>query len=137
MKKLGRHILAEFTGCNRDLLNNPSEMKRILTNAARQAEATIVETVFHQYNPHGLSGVVVIAESHLSIHTWPEYGYVAADFFTCGDQVDPWKACQYMGEQLGCAEMDTREISRGIPGTTDETLPHKPANIPLAGRKAG
>ncbi len=127
MKKLGRHILAEFTGCDRELLNSFSAIKSILTEAARQADATIVDSVFHHYNPHGLSGVVVIAESHISIHTWPEYGYAAADFFTCGEQVDPWKACHYMKEKLQCIDMAAREIHRGIPEGPDETLPHKPA----------
>ena len=126
MKRLGRHVLAEFAGCDRDLLNNLAAIETILKEAARQADATIVDSVFHHYNPHGLSGVVVIAESHLSIHTWPEYGYAAADFFTCGDQVDPWKACRYMKEQLRCTDMETREVSRGIPDSSDEVLPHKP-----------
>lgn len=127
MKRLGRHVLAEFCGCDRNLLNDRPAMERILGEAARRADATIVDMVFHQYNPHGLSGVVVIAESHISIHTWPEYGYAAADFFTCGEQVDPWKACHYMREQLKCTEMETRELPRGMPGREEEMLPHKPA----------
>jgi S-adenosylmethionine decarboxylase len=127
MKRLGRHILAEFTGCDRELLNDLSAIEPMLKEAARQAEATIVDSVFHRYNPHGLSGVVVIAESHISIHTWPEYGYAAADFFTCGTQVDPWKACNYLKEKLACADMTAREINRGIPDEEDEILPHKPS----------
>ncbi len=129
MKKLGRHILAEFTGCDGELLNDIQAIKSILKEAARQADATIVDSVFHRYNPHGLSGVVVIAESHISIHTWPEYGYAAADFFTCGEQVDPWKACHYMKESLRCTDMAVREVHRGIPDSTDETLPHKPVDV--------
>ncbi len=126
MKRLGQHILVEFSDCDRDLLNDLASIESILTEAARQARATIVDTVFHHYNPHGLSGVVVIAESHISIHTWPEYGYAAADVFTCGDQVDPWKACKYLKDKLRCGNMSTREIPRGIPGHKDEVLPHKP-----------
>jgi len=130
MKRLGRHILAEFTGCDRKLLNDLHAIKPIIEEAARRADATIVESVFHRYNPHGLSGVVVIAESHISIHTWPEYGYAAADFFTCGEQVDPWKACRYMEEKLLCADMVVREVQRGIPDASDEILPHKPVGFP-------
>lgn len=130
MKQLGRHILAEFTGCDCSILNDIERIRKDLMEAARQSRATIVDTVFHQYNPHGLSGVVVIAESHISIHTWPEYGYAAVDFFTCGDQVDPWKACHYMKDRLNCQKMHTREISRGIPGGRKETLPHKPIERP-------
>jgi S-adenosylmethionine decarboxylase len=129
MKRLGRHILAEFTGCDRELLNDLDAIKSILKEAARQADATIVDSVFHRYNPHGLSGVVVIAESHISIHTWPEYGYAAADIFTCGEQVDPWKACHYMKEKLLCTDMGVREIKRGIPYESDELLPHKPTEV--------
>lgn len=128
MKRLGRHILAEFSGCDRNLLNDLPAIEAILKEAARQSRATIVDTVFHRYNPHGLSGVVVIAESHISIHTWPEYGYAAADFFTCGDQVDPWKACHYLKEKLHCQTLSTRELARGIPGHADEILPHKPVD---------
>lgn len=126
MKKLGRHILAEFTDCNREILNNYSAMEEALTEAARQSGATIVQTVFHQYNPHGVSGVIVIAESHISIHTWPEYGYAAVDFFTCGDRVNPWKGCRYLEEKLGSQSVYTQEMNRGIPSVADEILPHKP-----------
>jgi S-adenosylmethionine decarboxylase len=128
MKRLGRHILAEFSGCDREILNDLNAIESILTEAARRSRATIVDTVFHRYNPHGLSGVVVIAESHISIHTWPEYGYAAADFFTCGDQVDPWEACRYLQEHLRSSDLKTREVHRGIPGNTDEVLPHKPVD---------
>jgi S-adenosylmethionine decarboxylase len=132
MKRLGRHILTEFSDCDRNILNDLNAIQTILTEAARQSRATIVDTVFHRYNPHGLSGVVVIAESHISIHTWPEYGYAAADFFTCGDQVDPWAACQYLKDKLDCRNMSTREVVRGIPGSGDEVLPHKPVEDQLA-----
>jgi len=135
MKQLGRHILAEFTGCDTEVLNSIEKVKTALLEAARQSGATIVDSVFHQYNPYGLSGVVVIAESHISIHTWPEYGYAAVDFFTCGDQVDPWKACLYMKEKLACLEMHTQEISRGIPGGPDKIIPHKPLSKPLFDRE--
>ena len=135
MKQLGRHVLAEFTGCDTEILNSIEQVKTALLEAARQSGATIVDSVFHQYNPYGLSGVVVIAESHISIHTWPEYGYAAVDFFTCGDQVDPWKACRYMKEKLACLEMHTQEISRGIPGGPDEIIPHKPLSKPLFDRE--
>ena len=97
-----------------------------MLEAVRLSGATVVQSVFHRYAPQGVSGVVVIAESHISIHTSPEYGYAAADVFTCGDQVDPWKACKYLKEKLRCGNMSTREIPRGIPGHKDEVLPHKP-----------
>lgn len=134
MKKLGRHILAEFAECNKQLLNDTDAIRTILTEAARQSGATIVETVFHEYNPHGLSGVIVIAESHISIHTWPEYGYASVDFFTCGERVDPWKGCQYLEEKLECKSLYTREFDRGIPSDHDEVIPHKPVIDTVARR---
>lgn len=126
MKILGRHILAEFTGCDQGLLNDQKAIEAILLDAARRSGATIVNSVFHRYNPHGLSGIIVIAESHISIHTWPEYGYAAVDFFTCGERVDPWQGCRYLEEKLECSGLHTQEIKRGIPSASDEILPHKP-----------
>ena len=132
MKKLGRHVLAEFTNCDCTRLNNIEEIEKHLTESARQSGATIVKSVFHRYNPHGISGVIVIAESHISIHTWPEYGYAAVDFFTCGESVDPMRACDYLQGALGAEKAHLTEIARGIPSSSDEILAHKPqyADIP-------
>lgn len=135
MKKLGRHILAEFTDCDRNILNDLDAIRSLLTEAARRSGATIVETLFHEYNPHGLSGVIVIAESHISIHTWPEYGYASVDFFTCGERVNPWEGCRYLEQGLGCTSLYTREFDRGIPSEHDEVLPHKPMNLDYPNRE--
>lgn len=129
MKKLGTHILAEFTNCDCKTLDSTELIEKHLTASARASGATIVQTVFHRYNPHGVSGVVVIAESHISIHTWPEYGYAAVDFFTCGDSVDPRKACEYLRIALGASDAHTTEVDRGIPSSHDEVLAHKPLEI--------
>ena len=71
-----------------------------MQNATKAAGATMLSSHKHFYSPHGVSAVVIIAESNLCIHTWPEYGYAAADFFTCGDTVDPWKAFEVLKEFL-------------------------------------
>ncbi len=84
-----------------------------MIGAAEYAKATVVEDVFHKFNPHGISGVVVIAESHLAIHTWPEYGYAAVDLFTCGESVDPWDAFQYISDKLESNNKTTMELKRG------------------------
>ncbi|MCX6829551.1 MAG: adenosylmethionine decarboxylase [candidate division Zixibacteria bacterium] len=125
MKILGRHLLAELAECESDALNNRPELERIMLEAARRSGATVVDSVFHHYNPQGLSGIVVIAESHISIHTWPEYGYAAVDCFTCGSSVDPWKALEYLKEALGCRAPQIRDFSRGIPSASDEIIAHK------------
>ena len=126
MKSLGRHLLAEFYGCDRGILNDPDRIKRIMEEAAVTSGASIVQSVFHLFNPHGISGVVVIAESHLAIHTWPEYGYSAVDIFTCGEEVDPWRAHHYLKEKLRAGSTSTVEMLRGTIDSDGKVLRHKP-----------
>lgn len=126
MKQLGRHLLIEYTGCDKAVLNDEKKLEAIFKTAAQKAGATIVQSVFHRYNPQGISGVIVIAESHLSIHTWPEYCYAAVDLFTCGESVDPYKGHDYITQELVATEVFVREIPRGIPSFFEEKLAHKP-----------
>ncbi len=125
MKILGRHLLAELSGCRKQILEDLSRLEEILNEAARRSGATVVKSVFHRYNPQGLSGIVVIAESHISIHTWPEYEYAAVDCFTCGTRVDPDKALDYIKESLESDSMQVRQLNRGLPSEQDEILAHK------------
>ncbi|NPV92224.1 MAG: S-adenosylmethionine decarboxylase proenzyme [Firmicutes bacterium] len=113
MSTLGRHILAEVYGCRFDVLNDIKKVEEIMVNAALEAGAEVREYVFHKFSPQGVSGVVVISESHLAIHTWPELGYAAVDVFTCGDQVNPWDACHYLTEKFEAGHVTTNEIMRG------------------------
>jgi S-adenosylmethionine decarboxylase proenzyme len=126
MKSLGRHLLAEFHGCDCAILNDCDRVKQIMEEAAITSGASIVQSVFHLFNPHGISGVVVIAESHLAVHTWPEYGYSAVDIFTCGEEVDPWRAYHYLKEKLAAASTSTVEMFRGKIASDGEGLRHKP-----------
>ncbi len=114
MNALGKHLLLELKGCDRDVLNDLGFLKGILLAAASEAGATVMGESFHKFNPHGVSGVVIIAESHLFIHTWPEYGYAAVDIFTCGDSVQPEKAAQKLIRELGAKSHSILEIQRGI-----------------------
>ncbi len=114
MKALGRHILAELYGCSSEILNNLKDIEQIMVAAALEAGAEIREVVFHMFSPQGVSGVVVISESHLAIHTWPELGYAALDIFTCGDTVDPWVSCNYIKDKFSAQNMAANEIKRGI-----------------------
>lgn len=82
---LGTHVLLELKGCPEELLRIPADSERILLAAAEAMQATVIEHRFHAFAPHGVSGVIVIAESHLTVHTWPEHGYAAIDVFSCGD----------------------------------------------------
>ncbi len=126
MSALGRHVLAEFYGCPEKVLCDREVIKQLMVEAALEAGAEVKETVFHQFSPQGVSGVVVISESHLAIHSWPEFGYAAVDIFTCGQSVDPWVSCNYLRAALSAQNMSAREIKRGI---FDTHLDHKPAVV--------
>lgn len=113
-EQLGRHILVEYYNCDNKVLNNAKLIEGYMIEAAKIAKATVVESVFHTFNPWGVSGAVIIEESHLTIHTWPEYSYAAVDLFTCGTMIDPWAAFEYLEEKLKAEKTDSTEISRGI-----------------------
>ncbi|WP_312258514.1 adenosylmethionine decarboxylase [Romboutsia ilealis] len=110
---LGRHILVEYYNCDEEVLKDPKLIENFMNDSALNAKATIVDSVFHHFNPWGVSGAVIIAESHLTIHTWPEYGYAAADFFTCGD-IDPWKSFELLETLLKSERSESTEIPRGL-----------------------
>jgi S-adenosylmethionine decarboxylase len=114
MNTLGRHILAEIYGCDSEILNNKISIEKIMVESALKAGAEVREVTFHKFSPQGVSGVVIISESHLTIHTWPELGYAAVDIFTCGDKINPWDACNYMTELFKAKNMTATEVKRGI-----------------------
>lgn len=114
MKALGRHVLVELYDCDREKLNDLDYVREHMLEAARVSGATVVKEAFHLFNPYGVSGTVVIAESHLAIHTWPEYGYAAVDLFTCGDTVNPWLGFKYLSEKLEAGSHSATELRRGI-----------------------
>ena len=121
MHSLGRHLLLELHDCSSEILNNLGTVRTALVEAAKRAEATIIDVVFHEFNPFGISGVVVIAESHLSIHTWPEYRYAAVDIFSCGDTLKPAEAAAYLVEQFGASRASCVEVKRGVfPGSVGQ-----------------
>jgi len=114
VKTIGRHLIAEFYECDPNVLNDVDRVRTFMLTAARKVGATIVGEAFHHFSPQGVSGSVVISESHLSIHTWPEKGYVAVDIFTCGG-LDPRPGFRYLAESLGAKSSRLQEILRGIP----------------------
>jgi S-adenosylmethionine decarboxylase len=111
---LGRHLLLELNGCNAKLLNDIKRVEEILVAGAKIAKATIIGTHFHQFSPFGISGIVVIAESHLAIHTWPEHGYAAVDIFTCGETLRPETAAQYLVQKFQSRQPALMELKRGM-----------------------
>jgi len=113
MPALGRHLLAEMKGCEPTRLADLALVQSAMVQAAKVSGATVVTQSFHHFAPLGISGVVVVAESHLAIHTWPEHAFAALDYFTCGKGVDPLAAIEFMRQALGAQEISMQEIPRG------------------------
>jgi len=111
---LGRHLLLELRDCNKAVLDDLRYLENALVSAAEEAGATVLGKSFHQFAPQGVSGVVLIAESHLSLHTWPEHAYAAVDIFTCGTTVKIEVAADALIRQLGSRDPSALEVKRGM-----------------------
>lgn len=112
MNTAGQHLLVEYIDCNADVLNDVDKIEALMKRAAIAARTNIVASMFKPFYPQGVSGVVVVEESHLSIHTWPEYGYAAIDFFTCGDG-DPNEAHEVLKKGLEAQHFEMLSVERG------------------------
>ncbi len=112
LRGLGRHLVVEMYEC--DGVLDGEEVMNYLEEAAKVSNAKVVKSFLHKFNPHGISAVVVIEESHLAVHTWPEYRFVALDVFTCGDETDPWRAYDYLRSKFKPKRVSVMEITRGI-----------------------
>jgi S-adenosylmethionine decarboxylase len=112
MDTLGRHVITDLWECNQELLINIETVEKIMVDAALEAGADIREVTFHQFEPEGVSGVVVISESHLTIHSFPEHRYASIDVYTCGD-MNPHIASKFLVEQFQAKSYETLEILRG------------------------
>jgi len=113
MDYLGNHLLVELYECDARKLNDLGKLELVLGKAVRISGATPLKTSFHQFAPQGVSGVIIIAESHFTIHTWPEYGYAALDIFTCGQTIDSQKALDYIEKELDVKMVSVTEMKRG------------------------
>jgi len=111
---IGRHYIVEASGCDPTIIGSVEKVQQILVKAAEIAGAQVWAISFSRFPPNGVSGVVVISESHISTHTWPEYRYGALDIYTCGQDVDPEKAVIYAVDAFGAATSHVTEITRGI-----------------------
>ena len=114
MNALGIHLILDLKECNRELLNDLPYIRATMIEVAEAAGATIIGESFHQFNPVGVTGVLAIAESHLTIHTWPEYGYAAVDVFTCGEGFSPKKVAQLLIDRLQVKDPSITELQRGL-----------------------
>ncbi|MFZ3576331.1 adenosylmethionine decarboxylase [Virgibacillus sp. DJP39] len=114
MDTMGRHVIAELWDCNIDKLNDMGLIERTFVDAALKAGAEVREVAFHKFAPHGVSGVVIISESHLTIHSFPEHGYASIDVYTCGDVIDPNVAAEYIATALESKSYEKVEVPRGM-----------------------
>ncbi len=126
---LGQHVLAEFFECDPNTLNSIDKVEKYMVDAALECGATIVQKCFHMFNPYGVSGVVIISESNLAIHTWPELGYAAVDLFTCGDKCDPKISYEFLKKKFHCQNATFTELKRGILNKNTMKVSEKPFEI--------
>ncbi|MCL7747762.1 adenosylmethionine decarboxylase [Halalkalibacter alkaliphilus] len=113
METMGRHVIAELWGCNVEKLNNIGFIEQLFVDAALKSGAEVREVAFHKFAPQGVSGVVIISESHLTIHSFPEHGYASVDVYTCG-HLDPNVAANYIAESLRATSSEVIEVPRGM-----------------------
>lgn len=111
---LGSHLLIELYGCDPESLKYESSVADTMIGAARASEATIVTDSFHEFKPYGVSGAVVIQESHYTIHTWPEYKYAAVDLFYCGGTIAVHKAVDMLQDRFRPERMKFLVVRRGV-----------------------
>ncbi|WP_459201418.1 adenosylmethionine decarboxylase [Methanococcus sp. CF] len=114
MKQLGKHIILELWGCESQALDDQPGIEKMLVNAVKACGATLICVKTHKFSPQGVTGVAVLSESHISIHTWPELGYAAMDVFTCGEHVRPEDTIPEIEKFLKPEKTDIMDIKRGI-----------------------
>jgi S-adenosylmethionine decarboxylase proenzyme len=125
LEALGKHLLLELMDCDAALLNDIEYLRKVVSDTARQIGATVIKDSFYQFTPQGVSVVVIIAESHVCIHTWPEYGFAAVDVFTCGDVIDPKNAVKPFVEKLKATSSSYIEMKRGLGNAVREAVSWK------------
>ena len=114
MNVLGNHLLLELKNCDSAILDDLSAVREALMSAAQEMGARILGESFHKFHPQGVTGVVPISESHLCVHTWPEYRYAAVDVFTCGQAFDPSSVADLLIEKFKCEDPSLIVVKRGI-----------------------
>lgn len=111
-KYAGIHLIAEFW--HGKIINNPQKIEKILIEAVKKSKNTPLKLAIHKFSPQGITGVILLAESHIAIHTWPEFNYVAIDIFTCGEKASPYKSLDYFKKIFQPQKVELKEIKRGI-----------------------
>ena len=118
---VGKHCILELYDCDHSKLDDEAFLRTTITTAAKRAGATLLNLITHRFDPQGVTGLALLAESHISIHTWPENGYAAVDVFTCGDHTMPESACEHLRTELGARKHALRSFLRETPAAIAET----------------
>ena len=121
---VGKHCILELYECEKLKLDDEAFLRTTVTSAAKLAGATLLHLITHRFEPQGVTGLALLAESHISIHTWPEHGYAAVDVFTCGDHTMPEIACEVIGKELGAKSHSLNSFRRKTPPGMSKTLMH-------------
>lgn len=114
MSALCQHTLLEYHGCDARRLSRARRVRSLLCEAVKAGGGTIVKALFHNFSPYGVSGVVVITESHVTIHTWPEHGYAAVDIFSCNKKLDHGEIRRQLRQTLAARRVTGKTVRRGI-----------------------
>ena len=114
-ENIGRHCILELYQCDQAKLNDEAFIRTTITASAKIAGATLINLIIHSFKPHGVTGLALLAESHISIHTWPEIGFAAIDVFTCGDHTNPEKACKLLFTDFSAKNFSFKNLDREIP----------------------
>lgn len=120
---LGQHSLLDLHDCDSNALKNTAAIRATMLNAVRRGGGTIVNDTFHTFSPHGVSGVVVIAESHVTIHTWPEHSYAAVDIFSCGISLNHTLIAEILKDALNATRTDLKTFPRGTMSSAGSLTP--------------
>lgn len=111
---LGNHFLIDFYDCNYKKIISVNDIKQIMIKSGKMGEFHVVKKFFHQFKPYGVSGVLVLKESHFTIHTWPEYNYVAVDIFLCNFEIDITMIIKYLSFVFESKNYKIKQITRGV-----------------------
>ncbi len=126
---VGIHIIADMYGVSPEILARVEKMKEIFEGAVKYAKLSKISSDYYQFRPEGASGIILIAESHLSFHTWPEYGLATLDIYTCGNPEQAERAYKYIKEKLNPEREDLLKMDRGV------NVENKESNIEVSARK--
>ena len=132
-QSVGNHCVLELYGIDEPLLNDVEFIRNALREASEASGATLVDSISHGFTPYGVTALGLLSESHISIHTWPEFNYAAADIFTCGDRCIPQRACEHLVEAFGAESYNLRVLDRGFFEARTRHEPGEPLRAVNAG----